>query len=103
MIVMTEKPRMMNWMVTMRMKTAIPKIPKKMKVCYYLSSVYDAVICIALIIVDEGVEDEGEDEGGEGEDEVGEDEAGEEEADEDVGLDAIYKDNLEVISITHSM
>merc|ERR1712136_410589 len=43
---------------------------------------------------DEGVEDEGEDEGGEGEDEVGDDE-GEEEGDEDVGLDAIYKDNLE--------
>ena len=56
---------------------------------------------------DEGVEDEGEDEGGEGEDEVGDDE-GEEEGDEDVGLDAIYKDNLEVaayfcITVEHQL
>lgn len=85
MTAMTEKLKMMNSMAMKKMKTAKEVVMKKVTPF----TVFPVISKSSNVpLLDEGVEDEGS--GEEGEEEEGEDE------EEDVGLDAIYKDNLEV-------
>jgi hypothetical protein len=67
------------------MKMMMTAVMERVKVMLYFRLFSQQDVTVSLFPVDEGVEDEGEEE-----------EDADEEVEEDVGLDAIYKDNLDV-------